>query len=211
MKLHLIIILIIFFFATCQKKDNSSNITISGNVRNNCTGYGFKNVTVNFKSTAPKSSGTLLTTTTDNNGNFSFENVEINSNSNYKYFLSVPSYSNPDYEFFGIGSQELNKEEVSNPYQIGVSASFKALTIQLPQGTTVILPDSFNILLEQKTLHQYEPLRVWQIPYDYGTIHNYPMGWWHITLNKTKSGVNSVVYDSVFVDMGGTAIYTIPW
>ncbi len=193
-RLYYILFTITLLSVSCGKKDITKNVTVSGNVRNNCTGGPFAGVKVKFTTTHEKSFGktktSTLTSVTDNIGDFSFNNLEINNNN--KYFMSIDTYSNYDYEFFGISPQELDKNQISTPYQIGVSASFKALTIQLPQGVTVSSPDSFNILLEQKTLHKYEPSRIWQIPYDYGTIHNYPMGWWHITLNKTKSGVNSV-------------------
>jgi len=217
MKYAFFILLTMLLFTNCGKKDVTKNLIVSGNVRNNCTGGPFAGVKVKFTTTHEKYFGktesSTLISSTDNNGNFSFSNLEINNNSKYKYFLSIDTYSNYDYEFFGISPQELDKNTISNPYQIGVSASFKALTIQLPQGLSVTPPDSFAILLEQRSLHKYEPWRIWALEFknDYGTIHNYPMGWWHITLNKTKSGISSTIYDSIYVDMGSTATYTIPW
>jgi hypothetical protein len=42
-------------------------------------------------------------------------------------------------------------------------------------------------------------------------LGNHRMGWWHITLDKTKSGIHSLIEDSIYLDMGGTSTYTIPW
>ena len=40
---------------------------------------------------------------------------------------------------------------------------------------------------------------------------DYPMGWWHVD-GKLKINENWVtVKDSVFLDMGATVTYTIPW
>jgi hypothetical protein len=45
----------------------------------------------------------------------------------------------------------------------------------------------------------------------FSNIDGYPMGWWHIDLKKYKNGVHSNLTDSVYIDMGETKIYTIPW
>jgi hypothetical protein len=223
---HLFFLTIILFVVSCGKKDVAKNVTVSGNVRNNCTGVGFAGVKVKFTTSHEKSFGKIETSTltaiTDNSGNFSFSNLEINNNSNYKYFMSIDSYSNYDYEFFGISPQELDKGKISNPYQIGVSASFKILNFHLLNGLVINPPDTFSARFFQRTLHKFESSRIWYFDIASGDglsylnnsanyIGNYPMGWWHITLDKTKSGVNSTIYDSIYVDMGGTATYTIPW
>ncbi len=226
MKNYIFIFLTTLLFASCGKKDITKNVTVSGNVRNNCTGGSFTGVKVKFTTIQDKSFGksetTTLISTTDNNGNFAFNDLEINNNSKYKYYLSIDTYSNQYYEFFGISPQELDKGKITNPYKIGVSATFYRMYVILPNGVVINSPDSFSIKCEQKILHSFEPDRLYihnsyshnglsylsnNIPF----LGNYPMGWWHITLNKTKSSVSSTVYDSVYIDMGGTATYTIPW
>ena len=218
--------MLIILSVSCGKKDIKKNVTVSGNVRNNCTGGPFAGVKVKFTTVHDKSLGksqsSNLITLTDNNGNFSFTNLEINSNSDYKYFISIDTYSNYDYEFLGISPQELDKNQISTPYQIGVSATFKLLNFYLPTGVTINSPDSFSLKLQQRVYHSYEPNNIWEINYfsfngisylNNSAAHsgNRMMGWWHVTLNKTKSGVSSTIYDSVFVDIGGTSTYTIPW
>ncbi|MBI4645398.1 MAG: hypothetical protein HY738_02100 [Bacteroidia bacterium] len=38
-----------------------------------------------------------------------------------------------------------------------------------------------------------------------------PMGWWQITFDKTKEGVHLIIYDSIYLDMGATEEYYLPW
>jgi hypothetical protein len=146
---------------SCNKKDITKNVTVSGNVRNNCTGKGFVGVTVNFKTTHEKAFGKTVsssqTVVTDSDGDFSFNNIDIYGSSKYNYYISIPTYSNHDFEFFGISSQKLNKSEMTTPYQIGVSATFKLLYFFLPNGVTINSPDSFSIKLQQRIYHSFEP------------------------------------------------------
>jgi len=87
-----IIIFIILLIACNKDKD----VTICGNVRNDCTGNGYPGIEVVFI-TAKKKLVTLssynsetistVSTITDNNGNFSFSGIEINNNSRYSYAI----------------------------------------------------------------------------------------------------------------------------
>jgi hypothetical protein len=76
MQKYIYIFILSFALVTCKKNDVSKNVTITGNVRNNCTGTGFANVTVQLIMTFEKSSGkkeiTTIETACNYNGDFSF-------------------------------------------------------------------------------------------------------------------------------------------
>lgn len=217
-------LILILFLASCGKKDLSTNQTISGNVRNNCTGTGFADVKVNFitikKKAFGKTESHAVSTKTDADGNFSFI-TDVDKSGKHSYAIDIPGYSNYDTEFYGIMA-DIEPENLSRFHQFGVSASYKSLYLNLPQGITINSPDSFFISMHQNTLHFYEPERVWKINYSsfngISSANNninysggYPMGWWQITLDKTKGGVHSVMQDSIYLGMGASATYTIPW
>ncbi len=212
----LLIIAVLLLLNACQKDDITTNVTVKGNVRNNCTGKGFANVEVQF---LIKQGGVnTILTTTDANGNFSFSGIDIHSSSKYSYALNIETHSYYDYNFYGIGPIEIDKNQITNFNQFGVSASFKLCTFYLPTGTLITPPDTFTVKLEQRILHSYEPNRIWAGNVTPGSFltgnpnfGNYPMGLWHITLDKTKGGVHSIVYDSIYLDMGATANYNVPW
>jgi hypothetical protein len=230
--IYIAFISIFLFSCKKQKGDNTvlENVTVHGNVRNNCTGLGFSDVKVKF-TVASKDGTSEQVVLTDQNGDFSFPAQKVYMNSSYNYYLSIDSYTDYDlidgmshknYEFFGIGKQKLDKNTMTEHFQIGVSATFKLLYTFLPDAVVVNAPDSFSLKREQRTLHFYEPNRVWEMTYhsydgkSYLTnentyIGNYPMGWWHIILDKWKDGIHSVIQDSIYMGLGSTETYTIPW
>jgi len=199
-----------FFLFSCVK-DKTEEISVKGNVRNNCTGLPFKAVAVRF--TKPEGTESRET---DNEGNFDFGDVEVNGKNNYTYKLGISGYSNPDYEFYGI-TVGLVKDELKVFHQFGVSASFKLLRFVIYNQQNINPPDSFFLSGSQHTLHYYEPDRIDRFEFSSNGFYNgvgisgYPMGWWHITLEKYKSGIHTAVYDSVYVGIGATETYTIPW
>ncbi|OFY82248.1 MAG: hypothetical protein A3F72_09455 [Bacteroidetes bacterium RIFCSPLOWO2_12_FULL_35_15] len=224
-------LIFILFFTTCKKDDEADYITketIRGNVRNNCTGKGFANIEVKLLERYEKGRNNVdvnsYTCITDNLGDFTFKDIDIHSSSKYTYAEYIASHYSPEYFLYGIGPLEIEKGHMSIFNQIGISATFKLLILQLSQNVTSIAPDTFTINIQQRTLHYYEPNRVYEetgFPrffyigalgiYSYVNVCNYPMGWWHITLDKTKNGVHSVINDSIYLDMGADTSYTIPW
>ena len=73
----------LLLFYSC-KKDKVENVTISGNVRNDCTGIGFANVTVylinNYSHSSlfnKKNSSDKTTAITNSNGDFVFNDYPI--------------------------------------------------------------------------------------------------------------------------------------
>jgi hypothetical protein len=220
---QLLFFLVILFLTSCGKKDVSRNQVISGNVRNNCTGSGFADVTVNFICTQKKSLGksetSILSTKTNANGDFNFT-TDVNTSGKCSYAIDIPGYSNAQTEFYGIRA-DIEANRFSEFQQFGVSASFSNCFITLPSGIAVLSPDTFTLSFKQPVLHFYEPSRLWTAIYyprflNAGSMYspnfgNYPMGWWQITLDKTKSGVHTVTQDSIYLGMGASATYVIPW
>jgi hypothetical protein len=224
---------IFILLLSCKKGDDTvlENVTVHGNVRNNCTGTGFSDVKVKFTVTSKDGTNEQIVLT-DQNGNFSFPAQKVYMNSSYNYYLSIDSYTDYDlidgmshknYEFFGIGKQKLDKNTMDEHFQIGVSATAKILFLKFPTGTIIAPPDSINLILEQRILHYYEPERVWQIPLpiskyngyitenDSSYINYYPMGLWYIIIDKWKNGIQTITIDSVYRELGGVDEYVIPW
>jgi hypothetical protein len=221
---YIILISIPFlFFTSCEKdKDVVKKETIKGNVFNTCTGKGFANVDIKFLERHEKRFNKVdvisHSCTTDASGNFIFQDIDIHNGDEYSYALNIESHYYYDYNFYGIGPIEYSKSELLNFHRLGISASFKICTFYLPSGTVITPPDTFVLRLEQRTLHYYEPNRIWEgtvTPISFSTgnpnFGNYPMGCWNITLNKTKGGVHSIIEDSIYLGMGDTSHYNIPW
>jgi len=234
-KIFLILVFTIFL-TYCKKDDITKNVTFHGNVRNDCTGYGFAGVKVElityklekkvFALTSTEKRN-IISTTTDANGNYSFSGVEIHSSSKYTYGINIPSYYNDSTELVGI-SWEIHKDNLSLFQQFGITATFNRCYIYLPANTYIVSPDTFTVTLEQKAIKRYEPGLNCKLtlPYnlffpDNGIVMpdvqyfyccgDYVMGWWHITLDKTKRGVHSVIEDSIYLDQGATKSYTLQW
>ncbi|MBI4645401.1 MAG: hypothetical protein HY738_02115 [Bacteroidia bacterium] len=211
-------------FLGCNK-DDVETINIHGNVFNTCTGLSFPDVEIQFLESREHMFGDSETkiwkSITNENGNFSFSDMNINFDENYSYgfYIQTKGDLNSCY-FYGIGPFEIDKEKMDINHSIGISATFDKCTFYLPENVEIISPDSFIFTLQQRTLHNYEPDRIWQLiwpssafgpPYYRWYFGMYPMGLWHITLDKYKEGVHSVVYDSIYLDMCDTASYVIPW
>jgi hypothetical protein len=223
----LLFVILLLFISSC-KKDEIDVVTLMGNVRNNCTDSGFANITVDFITDFSsrgifnsKESSKSISTVTDANGNFVFNNVSINHNSEYKYYFSITNYDhylNNEYGHSG-GAVELDKAKAANFLQLGIIGRFKLCTFYLPAGTVITPPDTFIIKLEQRTFHYYAPNNLWDGMVTSGSFignsnpnfGDYPMGWWHMTGEKTKNGIHTIINDSIYLGMGATASYNIPW
>ncbi|MBI4944798.1 MAG: hypothetical protein HY840_00195 [Bacteroidetes bacterium] len=226
MKFALIFLFLIpVCLVSCRKK---SKILVHGIVFSTGTGNGLPNIEVQFYTIKDKlfsDKCNYLVTKTDANGNFSFPDVEIIDNGKYTYGLDVPYYSNSDYTMFGIGPIDIDIDDLSNNQILSVTATFKDLTILLPENVIVQYPDSFTATFENRIYHNYLPDNIWQLVRTPKSFHStviypnnlstnfppYSIGWWHITFDKIKNGVQSVFQDSIYLGMGETKEYVLPW
>ncbi|OFY82247.1 MAG: hypothetical protein A3F72_09450 [Bacteroidetes bacterium RIFCSPLOWO2_12_FULL_35_15] len=216
------------FFTTCKKDEEADYIkkeTIRGNVRNDCTGKGFANVEVKLLERHEKGHNNVEVTsysyTTDTSGDFIFKDIDIHSSSKYSYAEFIESHYTPDYTFIGVGPLEIEKSHMSVFNQIGLNATFNICVLHLPPAAIIISPDTFTITLEQRIFHSYRPEMIYKLnwpsnlfpspPNNYLNFGGHAMGLWHITFDKTKGGVHSVINDSIYLGMGDTAHYNIPW
>ena len=217
-KFLLPLIVIIVLISSCKKDSIEKNVSISGNVINYCTNKGCPSVIVSLRinfngtnSTPPNT--TNINTMTDANGNFDFTGQNIHSSNDYSYSIIICAAEN--YPFgFSENPIPIDKNKLNN-IQLGVVPSFTSCTFYLPNNEVINPTDSFSIFLEQKILKgnfpksacKFGPLNL--LSYRKANFSYYPMGWWYITLNKTKNGIRSVTYDSVYLDMNATVIDTL--
>jgi hypothetical protein len=127
------------FILSCRKNE-AYDVLVNGNIRNNCTGKPFKDITVFL--TYNKN---YVSTQSDQYGNFNFGSVSVRPKDKYKYRLGIPGISNPDYEIYGI-TVDLSKEEIANFHQFGISASFKVLHLAFPSTYTYNANDSIDLV-----------------------------------------------------------------
>ena len=204
-------------------------MNIKGKVINNCTGEGVPGIKVYLTSEKEKmfrkTETTDISTTSDIDGNFIFTNVEINNKDKYNYSLSINNINTADLYMEGV-SGEIDKENISSEYIMGVYPTMKRLSIFLPTSPSINYPvDSFVITLEQKDVLKYLPFKntkyvlpmyLWYSEYlgtwdDQRGLNGGPMGKWYITTEQYKGGSYNVVYDSVYVGWGASVDYIIPW
>ena len=121
-------------------------------------------------------------------------------------------------------SGEIDKSNPSGFLQFGILGFFNNMRIQLSQEVTTMAPDTFTVHIQQNIIHKNQPERVYEATlypryfyigaygvYSYNKAGSYPMGKWNITVDKTRLGVHTITNDSIYLNMGASAIYTIPW
>jgi hypothetical protein len=214
----------ILLFTSCRK-DVIKNGTIDGTVFNLCTDKGIEGVKVYFTVIHNKRLGsdkvTTLETLSGTNGIFTFSNIDLYTNDRYVYELATESAS-------GIGSNEtgfdgaeivLENDKLHNHHILNVVPRFTRMCVQINPPVHITYPDTISVSIEQRIFHKNVP----DLPYG-STITtvalqegsapcsgNYPMGWWNITIDKTKGGVQTITQDSVYIDWKETKTYTINW
>lgn len=217
----------LFLFTNC-KKDAGDTITsqaINGMVYNQCTDSGLAGVTVYLKISKDNSELKSYQTVSGVNGNFSFGSVDIHNNSAYSYAINIPSKSGdgattPEYCGFIGTTVTFTKDEVKTFFQPRVIPSFLNWCFVVSPVTNIGYPDSLYISFQQKVYHKNAPA----FPYSSKrtqsdlqngfvncTFGNYPMGLWNIRINKWKSGIYTVINDSIYIGWAATKTYTINW
>jgi hypothetical protein len=221
---HIIISFIAILLICCKKKnsDTLSTHNIHGQVYNLCTNKGLANVTVFLNSSGPSNSS--FSVVSDVNGNFNFSNIQIHSSDEYTYSLFIPSKSGigngPEIGFDGIDAV-LNKSSLDQNQICRVAPHFKNWNLYFP-NTLFTSSDTFVLTMQQNIIHFNSPnsnfrsidscpCPITTPTHLAGGLNNYWMGWWHVTLNKTKNSVHIINTDSFFVDWGATKTDTIPW
>ena len=227
-----LIIFILFLFGSC-KKDKIDVVNIAGNVKNNCTDSGWANVTVHLFTNYShntlfnkKNSSDEVSVVTNSRGDFVFNNVSINHNSDYSYVVSIDDLDNSiggntpsDFGHTGV-SGEIDKSNPGGFLQLGIQGDYWLISFHLPAGTVITPPDSFGLLSVQPIYHKNMPQNVCNTYWgnvtniNSNTILNgggYPMGMWYFTWHKTKGGVQTIIHDSIYLGLGKMANYNIPW
>lgn len=225
------------FFLQCKKdkkdKDEITVQTLNGMVFNNCTDSGLAGVKVYFKTIKDNSVISSRETVSDANGNFSFSNAEIHSNDAFQYSIYIPSVSGigaqlPEHSIFNGTSIYFSKNDASTFLKPRVTPGYFNFCFKINNSSPITSPDSISYYFEQKTLKKNEPSITFGYPNNSATgkgimFTNLPvlttmgctgtrwMGKWKIVVEKRKSGVYTIQYDSIYIPWKGSATYTINW
>ena len=211
----------LFFVLSCRKKekDTITRHDLKGMVYNNCTDSGLAGVNVSLNINDGKNTSSYGTVS-GVNGEFSFANIEIHSNSKYSYAINIPGNSGT-----GGGAVRLdgttmyfNYNEADTYFKPRVTPGFLLFYVYYITTPTT-LNDSVIVSFVQKTFHK----NVSDLPYKLGggghgniavqsdNHSNYPMGKYDLTINKWKSGIYTTSIDSIYLPWGSTKTYTINW
>ncbi len=222
---HFILILTssLIFFASCKKdKDMVTTHTVKGMVFNNCTDSGLANVTVYLNISDGKNTNETQTIS-DAQGNFTFDNVQIHSASNYTYAIYIPSKSGIN----GGGGTEVgfqganlyfNYDEADAFLKPRVKPSYFSCTIYCIPIPIKTQYDTIIFHAYNYTLHKNRPTDVYY--WGGGGIGNdpsspnhssYPMGKYNIEMDIWKSGLHTHRKDSIYLGWGANTTYTINW
>lgn len=212
---------LIFYACRRDPNDNVSKQTIYGKVYNLSTDSGLSNTKVYLDITGPNGSSSL-SALSGVNGSFSFPDVQVHSSSDYSYALKVPSNGAGGYEPAINGTTlALDKSNLNQSQILYVIPRFKEWYLYFP-NTLFTSQDTFILTLTQNTIHKNLP------SYNYQSISNCPCplstptnslaaladywtGWWQVTLDKTKNGIQTLNTDSFYLGWGATVTDTIPW
>jgi hypothetical protein len=222
MKHFVLYILILLSVYSCKRdKDIMTTASINGQVYNLCNDSGLANVIIflNIKSSAANSS---LSTISGADGNFSFNNIQMHSSSDYIYNLNIPSNSAGGYKpaIDGV-TIDIDKSKINQKQILNVAPHFKYWQLYLP-NTLFTANDTFMLTFQQNTMHMNVASSNWQLidncpcpistpTHLAGGFSNYWTGWWQVIYNKTKNGVHTIKTGNFYVGWGATKTDTIPW
>lgn len=229
----ILFILILSTIAFSCKKDKTTKTSISGTVINKATHKPVIGIKVGLSSTKDTQGGLIpfgptmwgkfdnatLLTTTDENGNFYFENIEIHSHQAYRYQLFTASglSLNNGHTEFGDVTLEVDKNNPGKNHELEVCPDMDYLWIQLNPSTTINHNDSASVILR----HKYDHLRG-SMPLSYTltssslkqgykcyALQHEIMGQWYLTIYKLKNNSASITKDSVLLNYGDTMTYIL--
>jgi hypothetical protein len=222
---HLKIILYfsILLLFSCKKKDKINHETFRGTVVNTASGLPLKNYPVYFVTygDASKKYSTSITTRTDNNGAFIFENVEVNQSIDYSYELRVKRSETEGYSSQpSVSTINIGKNNTSNPnYQLKTLPWVYSFAVKLDQATSIIYPDSISIDIKHELWDTNDPFNyLFQTIITSRELRNgyksylgsqKAMGLWRMNILKIKNGITTNTLDSVFLDFETQTTYTL--
>src|SRR5690606_33837498 len=157
-------------------------------------------------------------------GKFEFSDVEIHSSDRYNYALHIESKSGaaaqiPEHCGFNGTTMYFFRHEIEMEFQPRVTPKFLRCCMQLVNLMKVNYPDSISIVPEQRVFHKNVPNLPHTVGIGPGTIGgtplcgwgNFPMGLWHLKIEKWKNGVYSVKHDSIYLAWKDIETYTVEW
>ena len=206
------------------QKDSLIYKDVKGMVFNLCTDSGIAGVKVYLEIYQAKKLVKKYSGVSGEGGTFLFKDAELHLNKEFTYNIYIPSKSGimaKDAETCGIqgGSYGFTLDEVNNSMNPRVIPSFISVTMYFI-GEHINPSDSVIARFTQNVYHKNVP----DYPYKFGdgvhglpnyyprrSIGNYPMGLYHIVVDKWVSGVHTQWKDSLFTNYGDTAAYVVHW
>ncbi len=223
LKIFLICLSFVLIVA-CRKDKVTKNITVNGTVVDIFTNTPVEGVKVVFSSYFAKSghyisfkkkySYTSNEATTDANGNFSINDIEIHSNEDFEYSLKTGDpYVRRVFPYPVPRNPYKLLSNIAGYHYIPTMTSIDYLHFQMTSSTTVTYPDTITLTYKPKSVldtiffgaHISTTSALKKGFYHKGL----PTGWWLITINKTKNAVNTITKDSFFLKYGAQRDYTI--
>jgi len=237
LKILIPVILLSLYFAACRKDkphitlnepaaaDIIEKKDINGMVFNTCTDSGLAGIKVYLKMYYQKKQISEYSTLSGTSGKYTFTAVEMHSDPDYEQVIYIASKSGDNaknFETCGIrGTSMWFKFEESDIFmKPRVVPKFIYIAFYFPRQQTTVSSDSIIARCEQRVYHKNVP----DYPYKFGDgaigiekgtypkrIGNYPMGLYHIVVDKWVSGVHTQWKDSLFTNYGDTAAYVVHW
>jgi hypothetical protein len=198
---------------------------VRGMVFNTCTDSGLSGIKVYLKMYHRKKLLREYSTISGLSGNFTFTNIEMHSSPEYEQTIYIPSKSGDhakDFETCGIRGTSMwfTFGESDIFLKPPVVPKFIYFAFYFPRQQTTVASDSIIASCEQRTYHNNVP----DYPYKFGAgaigieggtypkrIGNYPMGLYHIKVDKWVNGVHTQWFDSVYAQYGDSAKYVAYW
>ncbi len=226
------LLLLCFSMTTCRKDKVSKIMTVNGTVMNIYSGTSVPGLKVVFQSIYDRTTGgfyfpsprkgkyssTLKETTTDANGNFSFKDVEIYSDGDYRYnvFTSSPYADQTSGAPYNDASTSIDKGNLAANIVLEVKPAIASFNIKMIPSANIIYPDTITIKCKPKypiDPNTYSNKTITSSLLKTGNpitaLYHDPMGWWYININKTKNSINTVIKDSIYLDFNSSTTYTL--
>jgi hypothetical protein len=206
---------ILFSFSSCKK---SRRATISGKAINKANGDPARNFLIYFETTTPPKYPWNHTSTsyevraTDSNGNFTFNDVDINENSGYHYELY--GYNCTSYKCNDMTSVSIDKSNILSSYELKVLPRFWSLSVCLDTNSSLTYPDSVAVIIKNKVNSPYIPTidTLTSSSLKNGKFFSIDDGIaskWYFNIFKKKNNISSYSGDSIYMNTNFGFTYTV--